>query len=415
MKKIFFSICALAAVVVGCNKSEMVNAPGRGVEIDFNAYFAKAPLTKAISADADYLKTFTSEATPAFHVNGFLHTEITGTGAPAAEGGAATIQDSNLTTISVSNAYMNKNVWWDVDDEDQTKGTWDYPGVTYWPDASSGRKLAFSAYGLNAQTTAPENGTADIVFEGNSLTQFTYNVPTVVSQQKDLIVTPFLPNQGIEPNGTISPVQLNFKHLLSRIGFSLISNQDEESIKIDIKKIVLHGTFATSGTVNLKSVNPVLVTEGATTTASYNFFGEGSTDICQYSSSDEAQPIYANSTMTAGENGSYTVAAKADGNSNNRFMMIAPTAATAGSYIEVVYQLTEAEEQTARVDISTIAFVAGTSYDFVFKVSTSAIGFEVTVTPWAEHFTTGDNSTTNPTGSTYTLTPYIEDAPAAGV
>ena len=132
MKKIFFSICALAAVVVGCNKSEMVNAPGRGVEIDFNAYFAKAPLTKAISADADYLKTFTSEATPAFHVNGFLHTEITGTGAPAAEGGAATIQDSDLTTISVSNAYMNKNVWWDVDDEDATKGTWDYPGVTYY-------------------------------------------------------------------------------------------------------------------------------------------------------------------------------------------------------------------------------------------------------------------------------------------
>ena len=119
--------------------------------------------------------------------------------------------------------------------------------------------------------------------------------------------------------------------------------------------------------------------------------------------------------MTAGENGSYTVAAKADGNSNNRFMLIAPTAATAGSYIEVVYQLTEAEEQTARVDISTIAFNAGTSYDFVFKVSTSAIGFEDTVTPWAEHFTTGDNSATNPTGSTYTLTPYIEDAPAAGV
>ena len=104
MKKTLLFIVALAAVAVGCTKSEVVKAPGHNKEIKFATYVGKTPATKAMSGDLAYLQSFTSEQTPSFHVNAFIHTEVdkdAATGLP------------NISTISMSSgAYMDKDVWW---------------------------------------------------------------------------------------------------------------------------------------------------------------------------------------------------------------------------------------------------------------------------------------------------------------
>ena len=77
-----------------------------------------------------------------------------------------------------------------------------------------------------------------------------------------------------------------------------------------------------------------------------------------------------------------------------------------GAYIEVKYQLTDADEQIARVSLDGWKFEAGRSYTFRFKVSTLSIEFDVTVDSWLEHFEEKDENgnLTNGDG-TYTLMP----------
>ena len=96
--------------------------------------------------------------------------------------------------------------------------------------------------------------------------------------------------------------------------------------------------------------------------------------------------------------------AKTDAVAANRYMMLIPTTLGADAHILVKYQLTDADEQTAKISLADWKFDAGKSYDFVFKVSTSAIGFYVEVSPWDSYFPTADGST-----GVYTLTPEIVD------
>jgi hypothetical protein len=112
-------------------------------------------------------------------------------------------------------------------------------------------------------------------------------------------------------------------------------------------------------------------------------------------------------TNTNEETGAVTVVeeekyeTKADAVPANRYMMLIPTTLGADAHILVRYQLTDADEQTAKISLADWKFEAGKSYDFVFKVSTSAIGFYVEVSPWDSYFPTEGNS------GIYTLTPEI--------
>lgn len=488
MKRFFIISLALAAVAVGCTKSEVTKAPGHNKEIKFNTYVGKAPMTKAVSGDLAYLQSFTTQDTPAFHVNAFLHAEV---------GVNENTELLDIATISLASAYMDKDVWWvanaesagipeetatlkvifseaeaqpeltgaydgtvpagwddaytpnarwfatstastttgeddattttwsdwavtEITEDNNTNnlGSWDYPGTVYWPDANSSRKLAFSAYSLNVKD--------DIEFtipgeDGNAVetpySAFTYTVPAIVAEQNDLLVTPLIPNQGITPTGERTTVGLTFKHMLSRVGFSLIANRNDEDIDITIKSVVVNGPFASKGTVELKSLNPAIVALAGDEHASYSLFQtmeSGAYECCVWESKKERQPIYANmlytpatTTQDATTGEETTVPESYDANKTanpaNRYMMIIPTTLSADAHILVKYQLTDATEQTAKISLANWQFEAGKSYDFVFKVSTSAIGFYVEVTPWDSYFPTEENT------GIYTLTPEIVD------
>ena len=426
MKKALFFIVALASVAIGCTKSEVIKAPGRGREIKFDNYVGKTPVTRAESVDLDYLKR------DSVQVYAFLHNYVEPT-TQVPEGEEVYKGDDEYVDVSgipTNSAYLDKVLTWDTDNS-----KWDYPGVVYWPDYSKSRKLAFAAYALNVKDNIVWDEDPNVPYneksghpEGQSYTKFTYTVPDAVKDQKDLLVTPFLPNQGLDENANAQAVQLNFKHLLSRVGFQVVANQDGD-VDIDIKEITLHGNFPTQGKVNLKGsgvIDPI-TTEDAKYVTKYDFFPTDNYFTTKSSENPvnifENRIVSSKTELTDGE-GETQITVKESDDDSNRFMMIMPsTQATTGTtdsegnvtfaegvlpgaYIEVVYQLTDADVQTARVSLDGFKFEAGKSYTFRFKVSTLSIEFDVTVDSWLEHFEEKDenNNLINGDG-TYTLMP----------
>lgn len=353
MKKVLFSLMALAAIAAGCSKSEVLNAPGAETPIAFETYLGRTPVTKATSVTTETLQKSTQN-NAGFHVYAFLH-----------------IEDATIDDIVTTTPYMSEDVWY-VPSESDSDGKWDYEGVAYWPDATSGRKLAFSAYGLvdGISISADQNNTS-----------LDFTVSDEVSEQQDLIATAFISNKGIGTDGTGTTVNLEFKHLLSRVGFSLMANNDEADINIDIHSVVLNGTFPKSGSINLKTADTPVITPATSgeTAGSYSLFS--GTDACTYTSSTTKQPIFANATKSTDND---KIVAKENADANNRYMMIIPSEQD-NATIVVTYQLTEGQVQTATIKLpENWNFEAGKSYDFVLKISTSAIGFSVVVEGWNE-------------------------------
>ena len=444
MKKALFIIVALASVAIGCTKSEVVKAPGRGREIKFSTYVGKTPVTKAESADLDYVKRATAEG--GFQVYAFLHNYITPTPVtPPAGDEVYNGPDTEVdpSTVGTATAYMDKVVTWDA-----TNSVWDYDGVVYWPDHTTSRKLAFAAYGLNVKDNIQWD--IDEAVAGNqktnhpekqSYTKFTYTVPSAVADQKDLLVAPFLPNQGLSENQEAQPVAINFKHLLSRVGFQVVANQTTEKVQIKIQEIKLVGNFPTTGKVDLKGTGVITPNTADTDPfqTEYTFFPGDEYFIT--TSNEVPTDIFANKIYvddpegTAGEDGTLPKVEEDNSDASNRYMMIMPSQQAKhmvynddgtpaldadgnvtyvdgqtlpGAYIEVHYQLTDAEPQKARVSLDNWTFAPGKSYTFIFKVSTYAINFDVTVDNWTEHFAPVPEGSKPGEGNGYfTLTPIV--------
>lgn len=406
MKRFFFSVIALAAVAISCTKSGLVELPQTfETPITFEPYTGKAPTTKATVMDSDALQapmydaTSTTPTKGGFHVLAFTH---------------PTPGDNSVADYTAT-PYMDEDVWYEAavaDDPettnvDETKEAfWDYSGVSYWPEG----KLDFVAYGLNAKNYMNFN-IKDEEDKVTLKTSFTYNVPELVSAQEDLIVA--TPQKGEMNDGT--KINLPFKHLLSKVGFSLETNNADQNVKVTIKKIVLSGAFHNQGVVDMTAATPAVGSKSGNVT-SYTFFGMQGADnsVVDYNPSiantydcfvgdskgkvtDNAgkqvyDPIYASHTITVTSNTNddnettYTQSSpvsKTTVNENNRYMMIIPTEAQANAKITVVYQLTGDEERTAEAQLaSTFKFEAGMGYEFVLKVSTLKVDFSVNVTGW---------------------------------
>ena len=404
MKRFLFSVCALAAVVVGCSKSEVLNRPNAEVPIEFNPYAGRVPVTRAT---ADNIKTLGTEG---FQVYAFFHGE---SGEP-----------------DWASPYMNKVVKYGKKTEDATDSTWYYSGHAYWP---ASKELAFIAYGLNAED--------QITPVADAMQKIDFTVAGAVASQKDLLVAAIQRNktyvEGVtEGDGT---VDFTFSHLLSRIGFSLVT-KDNNSVPVTIEQVKLKGTFYEKGRVDLskaptttikiggedKAAPRPVIEPGESKLITYDLLPGGS-----YTSygSDAGTPIYDNSmlyTKKEGETGTAdddeyvenkfetaegTVDAEAKKNAEdqaaanllNRYMMIIPTTTPAISSDQPENKLAHNAElqvldflpgagtfDQVDVDLSAIQFEPGKSYDFKFKVSTAGISFTVTVEDWDETGNSGE-------------------------
>ena len=85
------------------------------------------------------------------------------------------------------------------------------------------------------------------------------------------------------------------------------------------------------------------------------------------------------------------------------------TSPTTRNYtITVEYQLQDSEPQTAVVELNSWAFMPGYSYEFVLKVSTSAVGFYVEISDWNDYYPTGGTGTGSDVTGIYPLTPKVD-------
>lgn len=415
MKRFFFTVIALSSVAVGCTKSGLMESPQTYKEpISFEPYTGKAPVTKAtIAYDSDL-------QTSGFRVIGFKD---------GAEG------------ITTASPELKKWVSYNSGVEDG-KNPWSYTGAMYWPDEGT---LSFVAYGLNANgVTSSSSLTADgditaapndifKMSEGNDYTSFVYSVPDNVDEQKDLVISPMLPKM----NG--GKVSLRFYHVLSRIGFSLKTTGTDD-INVIIKNIRFTGTAATTATFNLQ--NAVTLTEtgegenktttvnysrrlGNATSINYSLFDseytKGTNDsnkypsfIAQSKSNSNAVTISNNYEFTAtnfnpGDVESIPPVNQPESADNklNRYMMIMPGEVT-NPTIEVIYQLEDGDDMVATVELGDqYNFAAGTGYEFVFTVSTTAVGFSVKVDKWNPTTGEGDSAVTTPIEEEFPLTPAV--------
>lgn len=413
MKRFLFSVCALAAVVVGCSKSEVLNRPNAEKPIEFNPYTGRIPVTRATAADE------TTLGETGFQVYAFLH-------------------DSNGDVDYADTPYMDKVVKYGKKTTEDTEDSWYYTGNAYWP---ASKELTFIAYGRNALS--------NITIPDNTVKEFTYTIPSVVADQKDLLVAKAMKGEKYNEETEDGTVDFVFSHLLSRIGFSLVTKAD--GTLVTIEQVNLKGQFYKQGKVDLTVFTPLetsltingkeetrnrpyIVPSVAAEEITYSLLPGGS--YTNVGAKDNGTPIFDNSMLyekyTGDENTkdddvynpkSFKTEAGADDaeakaaaeaaaadNQTNRYMMIIPTETPAhnsestgqslahGAKLFVKYFLPGAGTfDEVEVDLSTIKFEQGKSYDFKLKVSTNGISFDVVVEEWD---TTGDSATgadgTNP-------------------
>lgn len=358
---------ALAAIAAGCSKSEVLNAPGAETPIAFETYSGRVPVTKAKSVVGEEGLA----AAGGFQVYAFIHAET--------------------AQASYESTYMNKVVTGTPEttgegDAAKTSIEWGYEGITYWPTT---HQLDFVAYALNCR----DNLKAD---EQDEYTKITYTVAEAVADQKDLLVaTPVFNAVSTNNDGAVS---LKFNHLLSRIGFSLITNEGN-TVPVTIKDVTLTGSFAKSGAVVLNpksgdgTASVPVITPAEAAEVTYDLLAEG--HFTSTGSTDGVE-IFDNSCLYEFKEGTtdfddkYEAIAETEElkktaaqNQANRYMMIIPTSAH-NATLDVTYFLPEAgaDFTVNDIDIKDIAFEPGKSYEFKFKVSTNTIGFVVEVEEW---------------------------------
>ena len=411
MKRFFFSLIALAAVAASCTQSALVETPDLfGTEVSFSPYTGRTPVTKATQiADADALN-----ADGGFNIlcylnkdgedpREYLNARVTKSGSAEIEIAdndmEKTIYSTSEAKPTLTGAYdgstipegwtddkVTESVWRALSEKDSdgvwsewkiseilTGGYWDYPGTIYWPDSQSSSTLSFVAFSSNVygpdyaiDTETEAEADRDDLIEWTKGTNdedlIKFSVPEAVADQVDFLATSFL--DGLSLNNTPSGmVNLYFKHLLSRVGFKLQANQDN-NVQITISDVTLSGTMPTSGTLDIRNTSAPFLTSGNPDGASYSLM-EGWSDFVVKSSKNPVQII----NQASGAN------------TDDCYMMIMPHTST-NDKINVTYQLQGAEEKQASVDLAGFNFVAGKAYEFVLKVSTSSIEFYVEESDW---------------------------------
>ena len=169
---------------------------------------------------------------------------------------------------------------------------------------------------------------------------FVYSVPNNVSEQKDLVVAaPWLNHNNKTEAGNV--VRFDFKHVLSKIGFNVITNNDASNeVDVTIKNIRLRANLYNKGTVYLLAETPKVVPDPNSVITSYSLFdhnypaydeedlnedGALKGFICRNSTT--SVPIYQNITFDPENYEEVSVPTTENTEAlNNRFMMILPAA-----------------------------------------------------------------------------------------
>ena len=354
MKRFIFSAITLMVAATSCTESGLIDKPEFYQNpIVFDTYIGKAPVTKAVNCDIQQLQA----ATGGVHIYGFKSDKVSG---------------RPYDYVDYSSTYLNGELHY-------TASNW-----TYYENGSeveaympTDKDLAVAAYNLQASGSI-DNISAD-------KTEFDFTVKDVVANQVDLLVTPLT---FVTEKGETTQVPLRFYHLLSRVGFK-VQSSGNSSTPIIISSIILNGQFAKRGHVDMK-----LATATPNTSASSESNIILKDDIRPeitpilnetnpYQTEYELLPGKDNIFQTTAE-ACYTEAQQIIPEEGGCYMMIMPGIQEDAS-IEITYQIGDSDPIPVEIDLDALNdinyFQAGSAYEFIFKLSTSAIEFSATVVP----------------------------------
>lgn len=352
MKRFFFSLIALSAVAVGCTQSALLETPDLGgTEISFSPYTGRTPVTKA----TEVVTPASLSTAGGFQVYSFLH---------------QVDQTSPILYLDNTNVYSEDG-----------GATWKYNGVVYWPDTASESTLSFVGYSSNVvNKVAVVNGTGT----DKTPEKLTYTHPRQIDQQVDFLATNYLVGRSLKNgNGT---VQMQFHHLLSRVGFSVRTTTDKE---VYINSISLSGRMNETAELYLKNsvVSPDVDVTSTALRPTLLLTGNRNSDV-KYEYLNSQKPI-----KDANKDEGIKVAP-------GTYMMILPHTIKPGDdhFIEMKYQFgANGSEKTARAELEPgFEFKAGKAYELILEISTSSITFNVTVKETGWNDTEDDNEVTYP-------------------
>lgn len=348
MKRILFSTLALAAVLVGCSKSDVVDAPNIDTPISFEAYSGRVPVSKATSInDADDLET----------EGGFVVYAYNTDATTDAEG-------STTYTPNYGSLYFNDVLSYVEDTEGKKTWTYDSGKTYYWP--ADQNALAFVAYSNNGGEYVTYNTGTESVAPTLTLT-----VPSAVIDQKDIMVADFTQTKATAENNA---VDLTFNHMLSRIYFEM--STDERTIIVS--KVSVNGAFFSEGKVSLTTEggNSVTGTEGKEVT-SYDLLPDGT----EFTLEKAVEPEETNTEFVCPDGA----------NKDQYYMMIIP-----GNPSDITIEYTFDGDPTNTEYVATATldddfkFVKGKSYKFALTFVAQTIKLNAIVNPWSETNTEDD-------------------------
>ena len=323
MKRFFFSLIALTAAAVSCTQSALLETP----TLD------GTPVSFSPYAGRTPVTKATSIADEA-GLN--------------AEGGFFVYSFLNQPNKEKS-LYLNANV-------KMTDGVWSYDNTVYWP-VTEGSSLDFVAYSANGVNKG-------LVLDGTD--GFTFTVQDDVNNQVDILATAYQAGKTATSEGVSGgDVTLKFFHLLSRVGFKV---QTGSTQAFTIKSLSITGDTPTKGTLEFTDFTgdavPALTPEEVVEDKEYFF-------------------VNSDAVMAGGASDATAITGM-----DSKYLMVMPHDA-AGHTISITYTIGNSEiEKTATAELPAgFEFVQGKAYEFILKISTSALTFDVTEEEWNE---TGD-------------------------
>lgn len=348
MKKSLFAILAVAACFASC--SEVIESEVLDNPISFDNYVGKDAQTRASVLNTDNVKSV--------RVNACLR------------------KANNTTDPFLANFMKNQEVKWS-----ETDKKWTYTPSKFWPAAD--QVVDFVSWVPVADYTVEGKSQNNISVENATLT---FTVPEEVKHQSDLLVAEGQMALNRVTETTNAPVSLNYKHLLSRIGFEIIASgiPDDDVTVVELVKVTLSGNFASSGKVDMTKDNKtnnalaILTYEGCGTTKAYTLtgthFGWNDNRIKNATEDPETEELVGVSNLS------------------DSYIMLIPASNEPAS-ITVEYTITTDGDKDSKVTNTHVfpltgAYEAGKAYKYIFKITLQSITFDVKVEDWGKETTT---------------------------
>jgi hypothetical protein len=357
MKKFFLIAAAAALVLSSCSKNTVSEDTSDVNAIGFGTYSGRT--TKAdgslVVNGTGTTNSFTDDTH--FGVYGYYTYGAT--------------EDAAKWTTAASPAFMNN---YDVHFK---SNTYTYTPVKYWPKDETLNKISFFGYYPynNAAIT-----TKTVPVAATGLGSYVFTVPELPANHVDFMLSDFVKDQSYSHTNTTTNglVQLDFHHMLTRVGVAINTNADKNTT-VKITSIIFKGGYIKTGTL----------AQNATATNSVWTLGTDTQSEYRLPVNDTKATLTSREKVTD-PNPAYVDVCATDANSFRGDLLLIPQALSTTAktnYIEVKYDYTTdgvTVHDTATADLKDQVWGMNkyTLYQLTIDLASREIKFTAIVENW---------------------------------